>query len=165
MTSGLESQVVQALAGLLTAVVTAGVAYLAPKIKGWLAAHTASQTSAMASKVIDGLASIADSVVANFNQQVVVTAKVNGTWTPALAAQIKAEAVKAVQSQGAALVALGQTTVGDVQGLIGSLVEHAVLRHNALRLNVPPVTQASPTIDTAPAASASPSVAIKSGTH
>ena len=127
----LESQIVQGLVGLLTAAVTAAVAYLAPKAKTWVQTHVAGTQAVVANTVIDGLSQIADSVVQNFNQQVVDNAKANGTWNAALGAQIKAEAVKAVQSQGSALVALGKTVVGDVQGLVGSLVEQAVANNKA----------------------------------
>jgi hypothetical protein len=117
----LELQIVQGVLGLLSLLVSAGVTYFAPKLKALF--H-----SATANRVIDGLSSIAESVVQDLNQRVVADAKANGVWTPELAQAIKADAVQAVKDQGAALVKLGQDVLGDVDGLISTLVEHAVAK-------------------------------------
>ena len=121
-----EAQIVQALAGLLVAVVTALVSAAVPKLKTWLNNHLSAQQATVANDVLSGLASITQSVVQNFTQTVVTSAKAAGTWTPEMMAQVKADAVKAVQSQGSALVALGNKVIGDVPALIGTLVEQAV---------------------------------------
>lgn len=84
--------------------------------------------SKTAQNAIDGLASISQSVVADFNQRVVADAKKNGVFTPQLAASVKQDAVKAVMSQGSNLVKLAQKSVGDVQQLVSSLIEQAVTR-------------------------------------
>ncbi len=121
-----EAQIVQALAGLMVAVVTALVSAAVPKLKTWLNNHLSAQQATVANDVLSGLASITQSVVQNFTQTVVTSAKAAGTWTPEMMAQVKADAVKAVQSQGSALVALGNKVIGDVPALIGTLVEQAV---------------------------------------
>ncbi len=129
--NGLETQIVQGLAGLLTAVVTGVVAYALPKAKMWLTHHTNVQQAQLATTVLNGLGRIADGVVSSFNQSVVSDAKATGKWTPELAAQVKADAVKAVQAQGAALIQLGSNVIGNVPQVIGSLVEQAVVANKA----------------------------------
>ncbi|BBN99356.1 hypothetical protein [Sporolactobacillus terrae] len=54
----------------------------------------------IAKKVIDGLTSIAQTVVAGFNQRVVADAKAKGVFTSEFAASVKEDAVKAVIAQG-----------------------------------------------------------------
>jgi len=128
VTQSLELQVVQGLLGLLLAATTAGIGYVAPRVKRWLSAHSTAQVAGVAGKVIDGLSTIAEAVVQDFNQRVVLDAKKQGTWTPQLAASVKADALVAVRDQGAQLVALGQSVVGNMDGLIASLVEQVVGR-------------------------------------
>ena len=131
-----EAQIVQGLAGLLVAVVTALVSAAVPKLKVWLNNHLSAQQATVANDVLSGLASITQSVVQNFTQTVVSDAKAAGTWTPELMAQVKADAVKAVQSQGSALVALGNKVIGDVPALIGTLVEQAVAQQKNVQPKV-----------------------------
>lgn len=84
--------------------------------------------SETAQNAIDGLASIAESVVARFNQTIVADAKANGVWNAALAQKVKQDAVNAVLSQGAKLVALAEKVVGDVPELVSTLIEQAVAK-------------------------------------
>jgi hypothetical protein len=128
-----EAQIVQALAGLLVAVVTALVSAAVPKLKAWMNNHLSAQQATVANDVLTGLASITQSVVQNFTQTVVNDAKTTGTWTPELMAQVKADAVKAVQSQGSTLVTLGNKVIGDVPALIGTLVEQAVAQQKSVQ--------------------------------
>jgi hypothetical protein len=122
----LEQQIVQALTGLLALTVSTGIAYAVPKAKEWLAHHLNAQQANVANTVLTGLAKVAQTVVANFNQTVVADAKAAGKWTPELAAQVKADAVKAVIGQASNLVALGNQVSGDIPALIGSMIEQAV---------------------------------------
>jgi 3-dehydroquinate synthetase len=122
----LETQVVQYLTGLLALIVSGVLTYLARNLKAFINSHTTAKNAAVANTVIDGLSSIAEAVVQDFNQRVVADAKKNGVFTPQLAQSVKEDAVAAVKSQGASLVALGSGVIGDVDGLIRSLVEKAV---------------------------------------
>jgi len=126
--NGLESQIVQGAAGLLTLTVTLVITMLTGRAKRWISAHSSAKAADVATTVIDGLGSIAEAVVSDFNQRVVTQAKAAGTWTPALAASVKADAIRAVADQGGQLVALGQSVVGNMSGLVSSLVEGAVAR-------------------------------------
>lgn len=121
-----ETQVVQALGGLLVLGVTTALGYLAPHAKAWFKAHTSAKVAATATQAIDGLSTIAQSVVADLNQRVVADAKTHGVWNAQLAQQVKYDAVQSVMSQGGALVALASKTVGNVQDLVSSLIEKAV---------------------------------------
>lgn len=127
----LQTQIVTDFAGLLSLVVTAGVAYFTPKIKAVIASHFTAQQAQVANHVIDGLGKIAQSVVQDFNQTVVADAKANGAWTPKFAQQVKQDAINAVKSQGASLITLGQSTLGNIDGLISSLIEQAVTKAKA----------------------------------
>lgn len=93
--------------------------------------------SKTAQNAIDGLAEIAESVVQQFNQMVVNDAKAEGTWNAALKKKTKEDAVSAVLSQGAKLVALAEKVVGDVPSLVETLIEQAVARHKASGQNSP----------------------------
>jgi hypothetical protein len=122
----LEQQIVQALMGVLALTVSTGVAYVVAKAKGWLAHHLNAQQASVATMVLTGLANVVQTVVADFNQKVVADAKAAGKWTPELATQIKADAVKAVIGQASNLVTLGNQFIGDIPALIGSMIEQAV---------------------------------------
>ena len=126
--TGIETQIVQGVTGLLALTVSTGIAYAMPKAKLWLAHHLNAQQASVADTVLSGLSTVVQTVVANFNQTVVADAKKAGTWTPELAAQVKADAVKAVMAQASNLVQLGNKVVGDIPSLVGSLVEQAVAK-------------------------------------
>lgn len=115
----MEAQVVQAVLGLLSALVAWAVAYFSPKLK-------AQFHSATAGNAIDGLGKIAEAVVQDFNQRVVAEAKANGVFNAQLGASVKAQAIAAVKDQGANLVALADKTVGNADQLVSSLIESAV---------------------------------------
>ncbi|GEO26687.1 hypothetical protein AAC03nite_24720 [Alicyclobacillus acidoterrestris] len=125
-----EAQVVNGLAGILSLVTSAGIAYVVPRVKKAIDAHVSDKTASVVNSVIDGLANIAQAVVQEFNQKIVVDAKNVGTWTPQLAQSVKADAVTAVKDQGAALVQLGQQVGVDVESLIDSLIESAVSQNH-----------------------------------
>lgn len=126
----LEAQIVSGLAGLLSLVVSALLAYLGPKAKTFLDAHLSAKGAEIANTVIDGLAAIAEAVVQDFNQRIVAEAKAHGVWGPQLAQSVKNDAVAAVKSQGAALIALGQEVLGDMDSLVSSLIETAVVKYH-----------------------------------
>lgn len=126
MNTGLETQIVQALGGLLVAFVTGWIGYLAPKVKKWVGAHTNAKTAATATTAINGLSTIAQNVVADFNQRIVSDAKNNGVWNAQLAQQIKHDAVQSVMSQAGNLTSLASATAGNVQDMVSSMVEQAV---------------------------------------
>lgn len=157
---GIELQIVQGVTGLLALAVTAAISYLSPRAKRWIGSHSTAQVAGVADKVMWSLSGIAEAVVQDFNQRVVGDAKAAGTWTPALAASVKADAVKAVMDQGSQLVKLGTSVVGNVESLVGSLVEQAVARGKSTPVLVssasvakPPDPAATPSVS-APAASA-----------
>lgn len=106
-----EAHVVSGLAGLLSLVVSAGIAYVVPRVKQAVDAHVNDKTASVVNLVIDGLANIAQAVVQDFNQKIVANAKNAGTWTPQLAQGVKADAIAAVKAQGATLVQLDRKSV------------------------------------------------------
>ncbi|WP_152540348.1 hypothetical protein [Sporolactobacillus terrae] len=122
---------VQALTAVLS-ILVAGVGVLisafVPKIKDAVDEHLGTAQANIANKVIDGLGSIAQTVVADFNQRVVADAKAKGIFTAELAASVKEDAVKAVIAQAPELIELGKSAIGDVEALIPQLIEQAVLK-------------------------------------
>ena len=115
-----EVQILQDVSSAAVLAIGSALTYVTSKV---LPKYIHSKT---AQNAIDGLASIAHSVVAEFNAKVVSQAKANGVFTPQLAAAVKQDAVQAVMSQGSALVTLAQKSVGDVSQLVSSLIEQAV---------------------------------------
>lgn len=69
------------------------------RLKTLMDKHIAPGNVKLCNGVIDGLTSIATSVVHSFNQQIVSDAKANGTFTAVKAAEVKAAAVQATLSQ------------------------------------------------------------------
>lgn len=132
-----ELQIVQGLLGLLSLAVTAGIPYVSPKLKRFIDARLTANQATVAINVIDGLSNIAEAVVQDFNQKVVASAKQYGTFTPALAASVKQDAIQAVVDQGAGLIALGGEAIGDVQKLVSSLIEKAVAQYKLMSSNAP----------------------------
>lgn len=126
--TNIELQVLECVTSVVTAGVGALVAAAAPSIKRYIDRHVAAKDAQIADTVIDGLAQIAESVVADFNQRVVADAKAQGVWTPALKQAVKQDAVQAVLSQGANLAALAKKSVGDVPSLVETLIEQAVAK-------------------------------------
>lgn len=122
MVTGLETQVVQGLVGLVTLAASAGITYLSAHAKAWLTSHTSANVSAAANNVVDGLDKIAVNVVHDLNDRIIRDAQANGVLTPQLLAQVKADAVRSVMDQGSSLVALGATVVGNVPDLVAGLV-------------------------------------------
>lgn len=119
----IETQLVQALGGLLCAAVTAGISAVTPKVRKYLESHTTAKTAAIATDAIDGLTKIVESVVTDFNQRIVNDAKTKQAFTDDLAEQTKKDAVAAIKAQGAPFIKL---LSGDVESLISSLIEQAV---------------------------------------
>lgn len=118
-----ETQLVQALGGLLCATVTAGIGVITPKIKRFLESHTTAKNATVASDALDGLSKIVESVVTDFNQRIVTDVKKKNGWTPELAKQVKEDAMDAVKAQGSQFTKLIN---GDVNELISTLIEQAV---------------------------------------
>ncbi|MCL6454382.1 MAG: hypothetical protein K6T78_12290 [Alicyclobacillus sp.] len=133
MSTGIEQQIVSGLVGLLTLVLSAGITWATRKASALIAAHTSAKTAETATTALQGLSTIATSVVQDFNQRVVSDAKKTGVWTPQLAQQVKADAVAAVKAQGGALIRLAAQTVGSTDDLVGTLLEQAVSQNK----NVP----------------------------
>lgn len=147
--TGLETQIVTGLTGLLSFGVTTALGVLTPKAKQYVEHHANAKAAAVANEVINGLAAIAETVVQNFNQTVVNDAKANGLFTPKLAADIKNAAVDAVKKQAGQLVALAEKVLGDSNELISSLVEEAVAKYRAPAPQAPAAP--APTTGQAPA--------------
>lgn len=124
----LETQLVQALGGLLCATTTTGIGVIIPKIKKFLEAHTTAKDAAIAGNALDGLSKITESVVSDFNQRIVNDVKTKGGWTPELAEQIKTDALSAVKEQGASFIVLAGNTTDEIEPLISSLIEQAVAK-------------------------------------
>jgi hypothetical protein len=121
-------QVLTAVLSVLVAGVGAVVVSFMPKIKDAVDKHLSTSQADIANRVIDGLSSIAQTVVADFNQRVVSDAKAKGAFTSEFAASVKEEAVKAVIAQAPELIALGKSAIGDIECLIPQLIEQAVLK-------------------------------------
>ena len=145
----LQTQIVQDLSGLLYVAVTAGLGYVGVKAKAWFAAHTTAQVAAAGDSALSTLSGIVSNVVQDFNQTVVNQAKANGSWTPAMGAQVKQDAIAAVKSQASNLLTLGKSVLGNVDSLIGSMIETAVAKH---KVTVTPATPMAPATPTAPTA-------------
>ncbi|SFI02154.1 MULTISPECIES: hypothetical protein [unclassified Bacillus (in: firmicutes)] len=124
----LETQVVQALGGILCAAITTGIGVLTPRIKSYIQAHTDAKTATVVVDSLNTLNKITESVVADFTQRMVLDVKTKGGWTPELANQVKANAVSAIKEQGAQLIPLLEKEVGNVEKLIESTIEQAVLK-------------------------------------
>lgn len=122
-------KILESALSLLTLLVGSAVTYLTSKSKKLVDSHLNNKQSALANNVISGLASIANAVVQEFNQKVVVDAKKNGVFTPQLALAVKEDAVLAVKSQGAALLKLGESVLGNMDALVSTLVEQAVVKN------------------------------------
>lgn len=123
---GFELQILYSVSSIFVVGVGALLAYFTPKVKTALDKHLTAQQATIANTVIDGISSIAQTAVADFNQRIVADAKKNGIFTQQLAESVKADAVKAVTAQASSLIALGETVIGDVKSLIPQLVEQAV---------------------------------------
>lgn len=137
MLSTVEAQILQDVSSAAVLAIGSAITYVTTKV---VPKYIHSKT---AQNAIDGLASIAQSVVADFDQRVVADAKKNGAFTPQLAAAVKEDAIKAVMSQGANLVKLAQKSVGDVQQLVSSLIEQAVTQNHISNTAAPePAKQA-----------------------
>lgn len=126
--SSFETHLIQALGGLLFAMLTAAIGVITPKVKGLIQAHTSAKTAVIANDAIDGLTKIAVSVVSDFNQRIVNDMKSKGAWTPQLAEQVKEDAVAAVKSQGASFIKLSGKTSDQIESLVSTLVEQAVAK-------------------------------------
>lgn len=122
----LETQLIQALSGLLYAAATAAISVMTANIKNFIKAHTQEKKAAVARNAIEGLSKIAESVVADFNQRIVKDVKAKKAWTPELAEQVKRDAVAAVKSQGSAFILLIGKNDKDVEPLISTLIEQAI---------------------------------------
>ncbi|SIS87991.1 hypothetical protein [Alicyclobacillus vulcanalis] len=120
--TSVEIQILEDVLSAFGLAVGGALTYLTTKV---VPKYIHSQT---AQSAIDGLASIAESVVAQFNQTIVADAKANGVWNAALATKVKQDAVNAVLSQGANLVKLAEKVVGDVPELVSTLIEQAVAK-------------------------------------
>lgn len=121
-------QVLSAVLSLLVAGVGALITAFVPKIKLAADKHLSSSQADIANKVLDGLSSIAETVVADFNQRVVADAKAKGAFTSELAARVKDDAVKSVIAQAPELISLGEQAIGNIKALIPQLIEQAVLK-------------------------------------
>ncbi|WP_206922725.1 hypothetical protein [Alicyclobacillus suci] len=126
MVSSVEVQILEDVISAFGLAIGGGITYLTTKV---VPKYIHSKT---AQNAIDGLANIANAVVQQFNQTVVSDAKSAGVFNAQLAAQVKKDAVAAVMLQGSNLVALAQKSVGDVESLVGALVEQAVAGNKTL---------------------------------
>ncbi|WP_026961874.1 hypothetical protein [Alicyclobacillus herbarius] len=130
MSGELELKILESLLSLFTVLIGAGISALAPRLKRIVSAHASGKEAQLASQVIDGLSAIAEAVVQEFNQKVVSDAKKAGVFTPSLAQSVKQDAVSAVLSQAGPLLSLGEQVIGDIPGLVSSLIEQAVAKHH-----------------------------------
>lgn len=136
-----ELQILEALLSLLTVVVGAVVSVYSPKIKQVIDAHLSAKEAMIANHVIDGLGSISEAVVQEFNQKVVVDSKANGVFTNALAQSIKKDAIQSVKDQGSPLISLGDGVIGNIDDLISGLVEKAVVNNHVPTAKRAPVNK------------------------
>lgn len=148
----MESQIINGLAGLLFLIVSAAVSYLVPKAEKLIDAHLNEKQANIANKVIDGLGTIAENTVKNFNQKVVNDAKEAGAFTPQLAESVKNDAVQAVKSQGASLLSLGKNVLGDTESLVNNIIESAVDKNHVDTPVQVTVKAQEPTISATPQA-------------
>ncbi len=118
----IELNILQALLSLLSLVAAAGITYLAPQLKAFIGASAANMITNVLSSIVDG-------VVQDFNQKVVSQAKQDGAFTPQLAQSVKQDAIEAVMSQGGVIIKLASLVLGDVEQLVSSQIEKAVVQY------------------------------------
>ncbi|WP_026975763.1 hypothetical protein [Alicyclobacillus contaminans] len=126
----IETEVVQALSGILVAAITASLAWVSNHVKAYLAAHTDAKIAETASNAVDKLQQIAEAVVEDFNQKIVADAKANGVWNKNLADTVRKEALQAVLDQGAAFAGVLKSAGTDVEGLVLSFINSYVRAHH-----------------------------------
>lgn len=120
--------IVRALVGILSVAVTSAISYFSMKLKNTVDAHLTHKQAIMFNDIVNGLGQIADMTVSDFNQRIVLDSKKQGLFTAALAKSVKQEALEAVKQQGTSLVHLAGTSISDVDQLVSTLIEQAVLR-------------------------------------
>lgn len=125
--TNVEAQLIQAVLAVLGMTVTSLITYFTPRLIRLVDSHIQAKHAALANDVLRGLSVIAESVVHQFNQNVVDSAKASGTFTASLGASVKRDAIQAVLSQSSALTNLGAQTLGDIETLVSSMIEHAVV--------------------------------------
>lgn len=128
--NGLELKILEGLLSLFVIAVGTVITKYGPIVKKWIDKHLPKHDAQTANTIIDGLSKIAEATVQDFNQRVVHDAKRNGVFTPQLAQSVKQDAVKAIEAHGSGLVKLGKESLGDVESLIGPLVEQYVTKHH-----------------------------------
>lgn len=138
----IELDILQTLLSLLSLVVSAGILYIGPKLKAFIGA-------AAANMITNVLSSIVESVVNDFNQRIVAQAKADGAFTPQLAKSVKQDAIEAVLDQGGALIKLGSLVLGDVEQLVSSQIEKAVVKYKTDSNTQQPAPQQQPDSQTA----------------
>ncbi|QSO54026.1 hypothetical protein JZ785_09760 [Alicyclobacillus curvatus] len=126
--SNFETQVLHDVLSLAVVVIGSLVSALAVRARTWIAHHMKAQTAATANTVVDALSKITNSVVQDFEANVVTSAKQNGIFTTDMAKQVKSDAMAAIRAQGGGLISLANSVLGDVDALISSQIEQAVLQ-------------------------------------
>jgi hypothetical protein len=126
----LELQILQSVLSLLVVLVGSIISAFIPKLKATIDAHLGIRQATIVNHVIDGLASISEAVVQDFNQRVVLDAKKDGVFSKELAKSVKGDAIKAVMTHGSFLLSLSESTLSDVTGLISTLIEQSVAKNH-----------------------------------
>ena len=129
--SNFEAQVLQDVLSLAVVVIGSLISALAVRARTWIANHMKAQTAATANTVVDALSKITNSVVQDFEANVVQSAKQNGLFTKEMAKQVKSDAMNAIKAQSGGLVSLGNNVLGDIDSLISSQIEQAILQRKA----------------------------------
>ena len=140
----LQSQVLSYVSSLLGVVLIGAISYATPFVKKWITNHLPAQEAQVADSVLNNLGTIVKSVVGNFNVSVVNDLKATKLFTPEAAAIVKQDALTAIKSQGAHLIALGKTTVGDIESWIEAELQNAVATAPTRTVNQTPKTVPAP---------------------
>lgn len=126
-------QITQSLAGLAAAVLVGLIGLVGSKATTWLAAHTDKQTADATSTLLQSLEQAADAAVKTLQQNVVDAAKQNGKWSPALAEEVKAEALEAAKSLiSPAVLDAATKYVGDIDQVLSNLIEKKLVELKAV---------------------------------
>jgi hypothetical protein len=137
-----ETQLVQALGGLLSITATTAIGIITPKIKKLIESHTTAKNATIANDAIDGLTKIVESVVSDFNQRIVTDVKSKGGWTPELAGQIKNDAIDAIKEQGVSFIKISGQSGKEIDSMISTLIEQAVAKAKSASTAQAPIPSA-----------------------
>lgn len=129
--TSLETMILQNVMSILGVLLASCITYLTARAKRVIDSHLSRQQAEMANTVLNGLSAVANAVVNDFDQRIVQDTKNTGEWNTELGRTVKRDAISAVKTQAPALCNLGQTALGDIDQLIGTMIEDAIRKRKS----------------------------------